>query len=122
MTPDTIADLYLAAWNASQADERRSLLAKGWSETARYVDPLMQGQGRDGIAAIIETARTQFPGLAFARTGKIDSHGPFVRFSWALGADGMPPAALGTDVVRLDGEGRIAEVIGFLDAVAAQAA
>jgi hypothetical protein len=68
---------------------------------------------------MIEQARTQFPGLRFTRVSKIDGHGAFVRFSWALGDVGNPPAALGTDIVRLDDEGRIAEVIGFLDAMAA---
>ena len=122
MTPDTIADLYIAAWNAGQADARRALLAEAWSEEARYTDPMMKGEGREGIAAMIEAARTRFPGLAFNRTGKIDSHGPFIRFSWALGAEGSAPAALGTDVVRLDAAGRITEVIGFLDAIAGQGA
>ena len=119
MTPDAIADLYLAAWNAAEAGERNALLAQGWSDSARYTDPLMQGEGRRGISTMIEQARTQFPGLRFIRVGKLDGHGAFVRFSWALGTAGNAPAALGTDIVRLDDEGRIAEVIGFLDAMAA---
>ena len=32
---------------------RRDRLSKGWSANARYADPMMQGTGHDGIAAMI---------------------------------------------------------------------
>lgn len=113
-TPHDIASAYLAAWNTPLEAERNDALA-GWAEGARYRDPLMQGEGRAGIATMIAEARTQFPGHGFTLTGAPDGHGPFVRFSWALTAAGSAPVAHGTDIVRLDTDGRIAEVIGFLD-------
>jgi hypothetical protein len=115
MNPETIADRYLAVWNAADAKARHTLLVDGWSENARYSDPLMQGEGREGIAAMIEAARTQFPGYLFTLSGKPDGHGAFVRFSWALKADGGTPVAHGTDVVRLDQDSKISDVIGFLN-------
>ena len=114
-TPQTIAQTYLAAWNAPAATERRRYL-ESWAADARYRDPLMQGDGRDGIAAMIEGARAQFAGHGFALAGQPDGHGAFVRFSWTLAPEqGGAPVARGTDVMRLDEAGRIAEVIGFLD-------
>jgi SnoaL-like domain len=113
--PKTIAEEYLAVWNEADAGRRRRMLAEGWSSEARYVDPLMSGLGRDGVASMIEAARDQFPGHGFSLCGAPDGHGPFVRFSWALGSGDGSRVAGGTDVVRLDGEGRIAEVVGFLD-------
>ena len=48
-------------------------------------------------------------------------HGPFARFSWSLGPAGGAPVAGGTDIARLDEQGRVVEVIGFLDGRAGQA-
>ena len=115
--PRTVATLYLASWNASPA-ERPAAMAQ-WAPEARYRDPLMAGEGRDGIAAMMDAAVAQFPGHRFALDGVPDGHGPFVRFSWTLAPDAGDPVGRGTDVVRIDGDGRIAEVIGFLDGGAA---
>ncbi|MDB5709423.1 MAG: polyketide cyclase [Sphingomonas bacterium] len=117
--PKYVAELYLASWNAVPA--ARAAAMDIWSATATYRDPLMAGNGRDGIASMIDAAVANFPGHHFVLDGTPDGHGPFVRFSWAIrpiaGADAA--VARGTDVVRLDGDGRIAEVIGFLDGAAA---
>ena len=113
--PRAIAETYLAAWNEADDLRRRELLEQGWAANARYVDPLMQGEGRDGIAAMIAAARVQFPAHGFTLHGAPDGHGSYVRFSWTLAPQGSGPVAGGTDVVRLDGQGRIAEVVGFLD-------
>jgi hypothetical protein len=111
--PETTAHAYLASWNAAPEDRIGTLQA--WSMDATYADPLMAGRGRNGIAAMMERATAQFPGHHFELDGPPDGHGPFVRFSWALRPGAGAAVAKGTDVVRLDSEGRIAEVIGFLD-------
>lgn len=117
--PTTIAQSYLAAWNEADGVRRRKLLDEGWAAEARYVDPLMHGEGREGIARMIEAARGQFPGHGFTLTGTPDGHGAYVRFSWTLAPTGGAPVAGGTDMVRLDDAGRIAEVVGFLERVPA---
>ena len=113
--PNDIADAYIALWNDANEASRHARLSAGWNAEARYADPMMGGNGHDGIAAMIAGARAQFPGHGFTLSGTPDGHGPFVRFSWTLAATGAAPVARGTDVVRLDGAGRIVEVIGFLD-------
>ncbi|MFL6698538.1 MAG: nuclear transport factor 2 family protein [Vitreoscilla sp.] len=115
-TSHTIAERYLAAWNEPDAARRAALIAALWSPQGRYADPLMSGQGHDGITRMIEAARAQFPGLVFTPRGEPDGHGEFARFSWSLGPAGGAPVAGGTDVARLDEAGRVVEVIGFLDA------
>ncbi|CAH1656433.1 nuclear transport factor 2 family protein [Chelatococcus asaccharovorans] len=114
-----IADIYLATWNEGDAGLRRTLIAARWAADARYVDPVMSGTGADGIAAMIESARAQFPGHCFALRGTPDSHNRHVRFSWSLVSGEGRPVAGGTDIVRLDDAGRIAEVTGFLDTLPA---
>jgi SnoaL-like domain len=120
-TPHAVADRYLATWNEADEARRLALIAELWNPQGRYADPLMSGQGHEGIARMIAAARTQFPGLVFAPRGAADGHGPFARFSWSLGPDGGTPVAGGTDVARLDEAGRVVEVIGFLDAGAGNA-
>jgi hypothetical protein len=114
--PRTIAEEYLALWNEDDAERRRRMIAEGWSTEVRYVDPLMAGDGPEGVASMIDAVRGRLPGHGFALKGVADGHGPFVRFSWTLGGPDGARVAGGTDMVRLDREGRIAEVVGFLDA------
>lgn len=113
--PKDVAETYLAAWNESDETKRQALLANSWSHDARYVDPLMSGDGHAGITAMIGAARAQFPGHGFTLRGTPDGHGAYVRFAWDLATETGPVVAGGTDVVKLDEDGRIAEVIGFLD-------
>ena len=120
-TPLAIADRYLATWNEPDAARRRALVAALWSPQGRYADPLMSGEGHDGLADMIEAARAQFPCLVFTPRGAPDGHGPFARFSWSLGPAGGAAVAGGTDVARLDDAGRVVEVIGFLDSGAGHA-
>ena len=87
-----------------------------WVEDARYVDPMMQAEGLDGIATLIGGVHSQFPGYRFALTGLADGHGTSVWFSWSLrSADGQP-IARGTDFAVV-ADGRLAQVTGFLDQV-----
>ncbi len=120
-TPHAIAERYLATWNEPDTARRQALVAGLWNPQGRYADPMMSGQGHDGIARMIEGARTQFPGLVFTPRGTPDGHGAFARFSWSLGPAGGAPVAGGTDVARLDDQGRVVEVIGFLDGSAGAA-
>jgi hypothetical protein len=112
---DTIAREYLAVWNQADPAQRQAQLDAAWAADAEYADPLMAAQGREAICAMIEQARGQFPGHAFRLRGQPDTHRQFVRFSWSLNGAGGAPVAGGTDVVRLDGHGRVAGVVGFLD-------
>lgn len=118
ITPAAVAHAYLAVWNEADSDKRRKQLADGWTDDARYADPLMQASGAEAINAMIGAAQAQFAGHSFRLSGTPDGHGPFVRFSWTLeGAGGVVGG--GTDVVLLDANGRVAQVTGFLDSVGA---
>ena len=115
-----IADRYIAVWNETDADRRHALIAANWTESATYVDPLMQGQGHDQIGALIGAVHDRFPGFRFTLDGKVDGYGDKVRFSWALGPEGEADMIKGTDFAMLEGE-RLKSVTGFLDKVPATA-
>jgi SnoaL-like domain len=107
---------YIAAWNETDAERRRELVAETFSEDARYLDPLMSGEGQDGITAMIGAAQAQFPGHRFELSYGPDAHNDVVRFAWTLhGADG--PVANGVDFGTVAEDGRLRNVTGFLETV-----
>jgi hypothetical protein len=112
---------YLAVWNEADPAARQGLAEKVFTADVRYIDPLMDVQGVAALAAAIGAAQQQFPGWRFRGAGPADGHHNQVRFGWELGPadaagpDGAPVA--GFDVAVLGDDGRISQVLGFLDRV-----
>ncbi|HEX6021042.1 MAG TPA: nuclear transport factor 2 family protein [Solirubrobacter sp.] len=107
---------YIEAWNETDPERRRALVAEAFSEDARYLDPLMSGEGQDGIAEMIGAAQAQFPGHRFELSFGPDAHNDVVRFAWTLhGANG--PVANGVDFGKVAEDGRLRDVTGFLETV-----
>ena len=128
VNPGKIANAYIAVWNETDPARRRALIGEGWTEDARYVDPIMQGQGRDQISGLIAGVHARFPGFRFALLGQPDGYGDHVRFSWGLGPDGADSPIKGTDFSPIKGtdfavvaDGKLQSVTGFLDQVPASA-
>jgi SnoaL-like domain len=115
--PDTrsVIDNYIAMWNETDPDKRRNLVAETVTEDAGYIDPVMTGDGIDGIDGMIAAAQQQFPGHSFTLSAGPDVHHDRVRFSWSLAADGSEPVAAGTDFATIAEDGRLSDVTGFLD-------
>lgn len=109
-----LADAYLAIWNERDGDARRALIASTWTEDGLYLDPLLRGEGHAGIDGAIASAQPLFPGLSFRRTSEVDVHNDCLRFTWALGPEGEPPAMAGLDVGQIV-NGRLQSIIGFFD-------
>lgn len=114
-TPVHIAEQYLSAWNERDPAARRAKVACAFTLDASYLDPMMRGDGHNGIDAMIGAAQGHFPGMLFVLDGTPDGHNDVVRFSWSLGAPGAEPVARGTDVATVSGDGRLAKVTGFLN-------
>ena len=115
--PDTttVVDTYIEMWNEGDAERRRRLVGEAMTEDARYLDPVMAGEGIDGISAMIAGAQQQFPGHRFALHTEPDGHHDRLRFSWALNADGDDPVAIGTDFATISDDGRMRAITGFLE-------
>ena len=111
---------YIAAWNETEPQARRRAVAALFTEDARYVDPLVDVRGHDGIEAAIVAVHDQFPGWVFRLAGPVDAHHDQVRFTWSLGPEGEEPPVIGSDVAVTDGDGCFARVSGFLDRVPQQ--
>lgn len=113
-----IADRYIALWNETDTRRRHDLIEAAWTEDARYVDPLMQGEGRAQIDGLIAAVQARFPGHRFTLSGQPDGYADRVRFSWTLASNNQMPIAHGTDFGVLAEDGRLRSITGFLDQVA----
>jgi hypothetical protein len=113
---NTIANSYIELWNERTPSRRREMLATHWTADAKYVDPLMSGDGHDGVDALIAGVQQRFPDFRFKLLGKANGYGDHVRFSWGLGPDGADSPIKGTDFAVLK-DGRIRSITGFLDQV-----
>lgn len=114
-----IVERYLASWNETDPQLRRSLIDELWAEDALYSDPLAQAHGRAEIDATIAAVQAQFPGLKFTLVSPVDAHHRQARFSWGLGPDGGESVVVGFDVAVTSDDGRLTTVLGFLDKVPA---
>ncbi|KGJ65581.1 hypothetical protein BJA5080_02227 [Bradyrhizobium diazoefficiens SEMIA 5080] len=111
----TIARRYIELWNERTTSRRRELLSQNWTADASYVDPLMKGDGQDGIDALISGVQQRFPDFKFKLLGEPNGYGDHLRFSWGLGPDGADSPIKGTDFAVLR------SITGFLDQVPAGA-
>jgi hypothetical protein len=112
---DELVGSYLSTWNDTDAAHRRLVIDKIWEPGGRYVDPVNDATGPEQIDAMVSGFHAQFPGVAFRRTGPIDTHHELARFTWAFGPEGGAPIATGTDVLVHTGHGRLVNVYGFFD-------
>jgi hypothetical protein len=112
----TVVDSYIAAWNEGDAERRRALVAETFTEDATYLDPLVSGDGADGIEAMIAGVQGAYPGHRFKLVSGPDAHHDRVRFTWQLyGEDGAAPVATGIDFATVAEDGRLKDVTGFLE-------
>ncbi|MFG1794082.1 nuclear transport factor 2 family protein [Nocardia altamirensis] len=113
---NTLVAQYLEAWNTTDAAARKAAIARVFTESVGYVDPLVAVTGHDELDAAIAGVHAQFPGWTFTLAGPVDAHHDQVRFTWNLGPVDGPAVVVGFDVAVVE-NGRIAKVLGFLDKV-----
>ena len=58
---DSLIQRYIAVWNETDTTARRRSVEQVWTPDARYIDPLVDAQGHDGIDATMHAVQTQFP-------------------------------------------------------------
>lgn len=110
-----LVDRYFAMWNEADAKRRRDIIARTWTETATYLDPMLQGEGRNGIDAMVEAVQARFPGHKFRLRGPIDGHHDRIRFAWDLASDAGVAVVSGVDFGVVAEGARLQTVTGFLD-------
>ena len=112
---DQVIERYLTIWNETDPSVRRTAIGEVFAEGVRYVDPLAAVEGRDALDALIGVVREQFAGMEFSLGGPVDAHHDQARFTWHLGRPGEEPLVIGFDVAERDADGRIFQLLGFID-------
>jgi hypothetical protein len=111
-TTETV-DTYLAMWNEEDPARRADHIERAWVADCRYVDPLLEAEGRDALSDMVAAVHAQYPGHRFRRISGIDAHHDQVRFAWLLaGPDGGVTVA-GVDVGTVALDGRLVSITGF---------
>src|SRR5439155_24458820 len=82
-----VARGYIELWNERTPSRRREMLATHWTSDAKYVDPLMTGDGLDGVDALRDGVQQRFPEFKFKLIGEPNGFGEHDRFSRELGPD-----------------------------------
>jgi SnoaL-like domain len=108
-----LVDRYIAMWNETDAERRRGLIGKIWADGASYLDPMLSGEGREGIDAMVEAVHEKYPGHRFKRTSDVNAHHDRAQFAWELGPEGGPALVKGVDFATLSNEGCLKTVTGF---------
>jgi hypothetical protein len=60
-------DTYLAMWNETDPGRRAEHIERVWIRDGRYVDPLLEAQGRVAISEMVAGLLARFPGHRFFR-------------------------------------------------------
>ena len=107
-----LIDRYIAAWNEMDPQKRQDLIAHTWTEDSRYLDPIAHGEGRSGIAAMIEGVQKQCAGVKFRRSSDVDAHHDRLRFQWELAPEGGSAVAGGVDF-GITRDGLLQGITGF---------
>jgi hypothetical protein len=119
---NTVVEDYFAMWNETDGQRRQKIIAGAWTPDAAYSDPLFTASGAEGLDVLVAGVHQQYPGHRFRLTGAVESHHDRARWGWELaGPDGAMPVARGVDFAVLTADGRLREVTGFFEPVAATA-
>ena len=111
---------YVEIWNQPDGALRAKAAAELLTADCRFVDPIADVSGPDGLAAVIGGVHEQFPGHRIRPVGEVDAHHDVLRFTWELAPDaGGESPVIGTDVLALTGDGLVAGISGFFDKVPA---
>jgi hypothetical protein len=108
-----LVDRYIAMWNETDVERRRGLIARIWADGANYLDPVLSGEGREGIDAMVRAVHEKYPGHRFRRTSDVNAHHDRAQFAWELGPEGGPALVKGIDFATLSDEGCLKTVTGF---------
>lgn len=113
-----LVDRYIAMWNETDAGRRRTLISDVWADGARYLDPVLAGDGREGIDAMVKAVHEKYPGYRFARTSDVNAHHDRAQFAWQLAPESGPALVKGLDFATLSTDGRLQTVTGFFTEMA----
>ena len=110
---DSVLADYFAAWNETDADERRRLLQRSLSEDVELVDPLGRWQSVDGVSDRIARYHSSAPGTKVVPGSDVDAHNNVERYVWKIVDPTGTEVMEGLDVTERDPAGRLHRIVMF---------
>jgi hypothetical protein len=110
---DSVLVDYFAAWNETDAGERRRLLEQSLSDGAVLVDPLGRWRGADGVSERIARYHAIAPGTKVVLGSGVDAHNNVARYAWKIVDSTGNDVMEGLDVTERDGGGRLRRITMF---------
>lgn len=104
---------YFAAWNETNADERRQLLERSVSDDAELIDPTGRWQGVDGLSERIANYHAAAPRTAVVPASGVDEHHAVERYAWKIVDASGNEVMEGLDIAERDAEGRLQRILMF---------
>jgi hypothetical protein len=105
---------YVAFWNTADHEEQIRLAAQTFTDTVSSHVPVGVMRGSEDLIAFRNRFAEHAPDFSFRPRAEPDAHHTRARLQWEL-LTGGTTFATGTDVLELDGAGRITSITGFLD-------
>lgn len=104
---------YGAAWQEPDSGRRASLLDAVWAEDGVYCDPSAEITGRRALVDHIGGFHRARPGARIELTSAPSVHHDQVYFTWRMVSAEGAVELTGVDFGMLDGDGRLARIVGF---------
>jgi hypothetical protein len=108
-----IVDTHIAAYCDPDPERRAARFASVWAPDGELLDPPIEGRGLEAITGLTDVVLGLYPGHRFERTTVVDEHHGWARYGWVLLDPDGTVVLTGTDVVRVDEQGRLTQVVGF---------
>jgi len=108
---------YLAAWNATDAEARLSLISKVLSSNCIYADSHLPNliETRELHSRFIDQFKSKFPELKISLVAEPDIHHGFFRFRWQLAQPNGDTFTQGIFFGETNSSQEISKLVGFVD-------
>ena len=108
---------YLAAWNASEPEERLSLLSQILTPNCLYADSHLPSliETREQHSHFIDQFRSKFPDLKISLVSPADIHHSFFRFRWQIAKENGDIFTQGVFFGETNQNQEITKLVGFVD-------
>ena len=113
ISPAATAEAYVSFWNLS-ADDQRELGETLFTPDVARSTPIGESTGLEPLIAFTRQFTEGVGDYTFVARAEPDSHHGHVRVRWEIRKE-EGSFAEGTDVLDLDGSGRIAAITAFID-------
>jgi len=108
----TLAD-YFAAWNETNADDRRQLLGRCLSDDVELIDPTGRWHGIPGLSERIASYHSSAPDTRVVPASGVDEHNGIERYAWRIVDPSGTELMQGLDVAERDTAGRLQRIVMF---------